>query len=248
MLSLAVLALFFLTAELFQRTVVVALISSRPPWRRGVLTWWVRVVATTVVGVVRFVGGVRAQLLASIPARAGTLILMNHQSLLDIPIAVVSVEDGYPVIVTRERYRKGYPLVSHMIRLYGYPTVRPGEHAASQLESLRKAAAGAEGPLLIYPEGTRSRDGAVRPFKTAGLHAILEVGPWSVYLLVVDGLMKTAGISDYMRNITSATIRVESVGPFSYDGSSEDAEKFIAFMRARMIEKLAEMRACAPVG
>jgi len=102
--------------------------------------------------------------------------------------------------------------------------------------------------LLIYPEGTRSRDGAIRPFKTAGLKAILEVGPWSVYLLVIDGLMNTADVVGYMRNVSSATIHVESVGPFTYDGSSDDTEKFIASMRARMIEKLADMRARAPTG
>ena len=51
--------------------------------------------------------------------------LMNHQSLFDIPLVVQSVVRGYPRIVTRQRYSRSIPLISHMVKLYQYPVVAP---------------------------------------------------------------------------------------------------------------------------
>jgi 1-acyl-sn-glycerol-3-phosphate acyltransferase len=238
---------FFVTADLVQRTLVVLAVKAFPRARERVLSAWVRLVNATLLGIVRVVGGARFSITARIPFAPGTLVLMNHQSLLDIPVAIESVDGGYPMIVARERYARGFPLISHMIRLYGHPTVRPGEHAATQLEALRHATETAKRPVLLYPEGTRSRDGGIRPFKKAGLGAILTVRPWSVHVLVGDGLFGVAGLSGFVKRVGAATIRAESIGPFPFDHLKDDAETFISTMEKVMIEKLAEMRGSAVI-
>jgi 1-acyl-sn-glycerol-3-phosphate acyltransferase len=188
------------------------------------------------------VGGAKLDLRAKIPADVGVLILMNHQSLLDIPIAMNCVVGGYPRIVARDRYRSGYPLVSHMIRLYGHPTVRPGEHAGVQIDALRRIAEESDRAILIYPEGSRTPDGRIRKFKTAGLKAILTAHPWSVYLLVGDGMCETAGLGGFVRNVSSSVIITESEGPFAFSGEGKAVDEFIALMERRMIDKLDQMR------
>ena len=180
-----------------------------------------------------------------IPAQPGLLVLMNHQSLLDIPLVFACFTDGYPMVVTRERYRTGYPLVSHMIRLYGHPTVRPGEHAAVQLEALRRTAATCDRPVVIYPEGSRTRDGEVRPFKTAGLKAILSARRWSVHVVVGDGLWAMARVGGFVGHVSSARIHLEDAGPFAFDPEKDDVDTFCAAMEKEMVRKLAEMRASA---
>jgi 1-acyl-sn-glycerol-3-phosphate acyltransferase len=242
-LTLVVSGFVFVGLDLIQRTLIVAIIKVWPRSRERVLSGWVKRVYSTILWVPTHVGGAKMEILAAIPAEAGVLVLMNHQSLLDIPIAFACMTGGYPKVVTRERYRKGYPVVSHMVRLYGHPTVRPGEHAAIQLEALRRMAAAADRPVVIYPEGSRARDGKIRPFKTAGLKAMLSARPWSVYVLVADGLWKTAGLKGFVKHMTSTRVRVESVGPFGFDATKDDADRFIASMELRMTEKLAEMRA-----
>jgi len=234
---------FFLVADLVERTLVVVVIRTRPRLRDRVLTRWVGFVDARIMGLVGRVGGARLDLRARIPARPGVLILMNHQSLLDIPVAIGCVEGGYPKIVTRERYRHGYPLVSHMIRLCGHPTVRPGEHAAVQLAALRRMAEEADRAVLIYPEGSRAPDGQIRRFKTAGLKAILGARPWSVYLLVADGMCAATGLGGFVKNISSSVIRTESEGPFPFDSGKGNVDEFIASMETRMIRKLSQMRA-----
>jgi 1-acyl-sn-glycerol-3-phosphate acyltransferase len=170
---------------------------------------------------------------------------MNHQSLLDIPVVIECVKGGYPIIVTRERYAKGHPLLSHMIRLYGHPTVRPGEHAGARLDNLRRVVAATARPVVLFPEGTRSRDGGIRPFKRAGLGAILGARTWSVHVVVGDGMFGVADVSRFVNRVGSTEIRVESAGPFRFDHRKDDAESFISKMEGVMTGKLAEMRGSA---
>lgn len=241
-LALGLEALFFLAADFVQRTLVVGVIRIRRRSRERVLTAWGRFVNGVILWLIRVVGGAKVRIVAKIPFEPGTLVLMNHQSLMDIPVALTCVEGGYPIIVARERYARGYPLLSHTIRLYGHPTVRPGEHAAAQLELLKQATRAATRPVVLYPEGTRSRDGGIRPFKKAGLQAILSTRRWSVHVLVGDGMFGAAGLKDFVKNVGRTTIRAESAGPFSFDHLNDDADGFIASMEGAMTRKLAEMR------
>lgn len=188
------------------------------------------------------IGGAKIDNQVAIPAEPGALILMNHQSLLDIPVAFEFTTGGYSKVVTRTRYSRKIPLVSHMLRLYGHPLVDPGRDVAAQLARLRALAATTTHPLLIFPEGSRTRDGEIRPFRTAGLEAILAARRWKVYVVVVEGLWNCAKLVDYVRNISSVRARVESAGPFESPGREEAPGPFIERMRGVMCDKLHEMR------
>jgi 1-acyl-sn-glycerol-3-phosphate acyltransferase len=238
-------AILFLALDLVQRTVIVGIIRVCPRSRARVLTDWATCVYRAVLWVPRHIGGAKINIRVKIPAEPGTLVVMNHQSLLDIPLVFACVDRGYPMVVARERYRRRHLVVSHMIRLYGHPTVRPGEHAAVQLEALRRSAAIAIRPVVIYPEGSRTRDGEVRPFKTAGLKAILSGRRWLVRVVVVDGVWRMAKLGGFVRHVSSAAIQVEGAGPFAFDPNRDDAESFCAAMEQQMIQKLAEMRSAA---
>jgi 1-acyl-sn-glycerol-3-phosphate acyltransferase len=131
--------------------------------------------------------------------------------------------------------------------LYGHPTVRPGELAGARLDTLRRVAETAERPVVLYPEGTRSRDGRIRPFKRAGLRAILGARIWSVHVVVGDGMFGVADLSGFLNRAGRTTIRVESAGPFRFDHRKDDAESFISKMEGVMTAKLAEMRGSAGV-
>ena len=84
----------------------------------------------------RSVGGASLQFPPQVvPCAPGKLILMNHQSVIDILLVVKSVAYGYPRIVTRARYGRFIPLISHLVRLYQYPTVDPTANPREVLKS-----------------------------------------------------------------------------------------------------------------
>ena len=115
------------------------------PWfGRRSLRWqasWFRLWANIMLQTIRISCGVRFRPLPSVPGDPGTLILMNHQSILDIPYLGACLSKNYPLFVTRRRYAKGIPLVSKMLRSYNFPLVDPARFSASQLNALAETAA-----------------------------------------------------------------------------------------------------------
>ncbi len=241
-LTAALLGLILLIMDLIQRTLLVGIIKVRPSSRESVLIGWKRLLGQIVVWNIQRIGGATLDIRPRIRSRSGVLILSNHQSLLDIPLIIHCVKDGYALFVTRERYSRGFPLISKIIRLYGHPTVRPGEHNARQLERLKKTAAEADFPMVIFPEGSRTRDGKIGRFRTAGLRVILGARKWLVYVVVVDGFWKSAHVGGFIRNVGSMRGMVDSVGPFEFDPKHDSMNGFIADMDRRMRDKLQEMR------
>ncbi len=192
------------------------------------------------------VGRARFDIGPRIPFAAGHLILMNHQSLLDIPVGCGIVADGYPSFVTHYRYTKGIPLVSHVIGMMSGISVYPGKMGKAELERLAQAGRAAEHPVLLFPEGHRTNDGEIRPWKRGALDAFLSARAWMVHVVVVDGLWEAARIPDFIRTLARIRCRVETAGAFEYDGRGRAShDEFVERMRAAMCDKLAEMRRAA---
>ncbi len=248
-LALTFACLVLLLLDPVQRLVIAPWVRLAPSRRIRVLTRWQRFLAYVVLRSVSTIGGAGIPTLPAIPGRGDTLVLMNHQSLLDIPLVVASVEGAYPRIVTRKRYFRWIPLISHMVRLYQYPVVDPSANAGrlrQMLDSIREAARTTEVPLAIFPEGTRTRDGEIGRFKTTGLGLILEQRPWMVYVLVADGFWQRAKMKHFLGGMGAIRGRIELMGPFEWSDVTADPAPFIREMRQHMVRRLAEMRAAVP--
>ena len=210
---------------------------------------WQQGIASTVLGLVRFVGGARIGDIPQLPSGSGVLILMNHQSLLDIPLVVRSVRPGYPRIITRARYASGKPLISHMLKLYQYPLVDPRATVRSDLERLAQTAAESPVPMVIYPEGTRTRNGSLGRFKRSGLKAILDARSWEVWLVTADGYWQCAKLEDFRESVSSIRGTMTADGPWKSPGPGADPtemEAFIRDMEARMGHALEDLRQGKP--
>jgi 1-acyl-sn-glycerol-3-phosphate acyltransferase len=241
--TLALVSVLFVMAELLSRLIVVPIVRLRPHRRERILARWAQSLRKAVLGLVRGVGRAHFDIRAEIPAQGGILMVMNHQSLLDIPVAFACVPEGYPRMVTHARYGKGIPLVSHMIDLYGHIPVYPGRTGRGELDSLADTARSSQLPIAIFPEGHRTRDGEIREWKRAGLDAFLSARDWTVYVLVLDGLWRTARIPDFIRNLGGVRCRVECAGRFEYDGRGREShDEFVDRLRRVMCDKLAAMR------
>ncbi|MGH2569914.1 MAG: lysophospholipid acyltransferase family protein [bacterium] len=219
------------------------------PWarRRGepdpaVLTRWQAAVADFTLGLVRRIGGARFRSFPRIPGRAGTLVVMNHQSLLDIPLVIKCTAERYPRIVTRGRYAKGVPLVSHMLALYRHPLVEPGLMTEEKLAELGATARTSEHPIVIFPEGTRSRDGHIGRFQRAGLRAMLQARDWDVWVVVGDGMWRCARLADFVRGIGSVEVRMLADGPLHFSPAQDHVDAFIDDLQGRMVSGLERLR------
>jgi 1-acyl-sn-glycerol-3-phosphate acyltransferase len=241
--ALALVGLFFVVSEIWGRLVVTPFVYLFPLQQERALRAHYTHSNQIVLWILRGIGRARFDVRPRIPCRGGILIVMNHQSLVDIPVAASMIVDGVPRFVTHHRYARGVPLISYMIRMSGSIPVYPGQTGTAELARLAEVARTAERPIVLYPEGHRTRDGEIRPWKRGALDAFLSARAWTVHVVVIDGLWKSARIPEFAKNLTQIRCRVESAGVFEYDDrGGESQREFTERMRSAMCDKLSAMR------
>lgn len=244
-ITLTLVSIVFVAGDIWGRMVELRM-RMAPQRSEELLRAHVRRLRRTMMAILRHVGRARFDVAPRIPCRGGILVVMNHQSLLDIPVGAEMVPDGYPRYVTHYRYAKGIPLVSHMIRMMRAIPVYPGRMGKEEFERLAEAGRTAEHPIVLFPEGHRTKDGEIRPWKRGALDAFLSARAWTVHVVVLDGLWNSARIPEFTRTLTRIRCRFESAGVFEYDGRSATShDEFVHRIRAAMCDKLAEMRSAA---
>jgi 1-acyl-sn-glycerol-3-phosphate acyltransferase len=244
--ALGLVGLAFPLLDLFQRIAVAGWARLRPSRRIATLGWWINRMRVFVVWCLERIGGATIPMPERVVASGpGTLIVMNHQSLIDIPLMVGVVRGGYPRIVTRARYSRFIPLISHMVRLYQYPVVDPrakAHHVRKSLSSMAEAAETSEVPIGIFPEGTRTRNGEIGRFKVRGLNSLLRVRPWTVHLFVSDGYWQRAKLKHFVRGMADIRGRTVYLGSVEWTDPTADPQPFVDELRERLVEGLAELR------
>ena len=238
-------ALLFSASDLLQRVVVYPVTWMLSKHRAVILGRWQRYLCRTLFMILKVVGGADIPRPSRLPGGPGVLILMNHQSILDIPMVIASVHGAFLRIVTRQRYAKWIPIISHTIRTLEYPVVDPGAKAGTTrryLERLGQVARTSDVPLVLFPEGTRTRNGKIGRFQTSGLERILKARDWMVYVLVSDGYWRHAKLADFAGGMQEIKGHLSVLGPFEWNHPEADPGEFIQRMRDLMVEELARIR------
>ncbi len=99
----------------------------------------------------------------------------NHESALDIWVVFEVLPRNFRFIAKQELFRM--PVFGWYLSLGGHIPVDRGNHARA-LQSLRRAGEAVRSgtSLVVFPEGTRSRDGRVQPFKKGSFVVAMEAG------------------------------------------------------------------------
>jgi 1-acyl-sn-glycerol-3-phosphate acyltransferase len=112
--------------------------------------------------------------LPSLPA--GPLIFAsNHESALDIWALVSRLPRSIRFVAKKELFE--IPIFGWYMRLGGHVSVDRRRHGPA-VQSLRRAAESVRAgtSLIVFPEGTRSLDGRVHPFKKGPFVVAMEAG------------------------------------------------------------------------
>ncbi len=115
----------------------------------------------------------------NIPTDQPLIIVTNHQSMYDIPPIIWHMRKYHPKFVSKIELGKGIPSVSYNLRHGGSVLInrKDPKQSIAQLEKLGNYIEAHNRSAVIFPEGTRSRTGEPKPFRTTGLKVLMKNAP-----------------------------------------------------------------------
>ncbi len=130
-----------------------------------------------------------------LPIDKPVLVISNHQSMWDISPVIWKLRKKRTKYIAKASLAKYIPSISYNLKYGGSVSIDRNDPAGS-IEKIKKFAefiAENKFAICIYPEGTRSRNGKIKPFKSAGIEAILKVIP---DINIVPIAIKNTGLID----------------------------------------------------
>lgn len=115
----------------------------------------------------------------NIDANQPLIIVANHQSMYDISPLMWHMRKHHPKFISKKELGKGIPSVSYNLRHGGSVLIdrkKPIE-SIKAIEDFAKRVEKNNWAAVIFPEGTRSRTGKPKPFKTKGLITLINHMP-----------------------------------------------------------------------
>ena len=163
---------------------------------------------------------------ALVEAGKGYLIVANHQSLFDVPLFGGVLVSNYPKYGAKQELGKWIPTISFNLRRGGNVLI----DRTNRIESMRairdfgKTVQARGVSAVVFPEGSRSRDGHLKEFKPGGTIALLKAADQlPVVPAVIDGSWKL--LRHKLMPIPAGTrVRIRFLDPIPRQPNEDPAE------------------------
>jgi 1-acyl-sn-glycerol-3-phosphate acyltransferase len=114
------------------------------------------------------------------------LVISNHQSMYDVSLLTEVFNSHQPRFISKKELGKWVPAVSFIARNNKTALIdrKNRTQALAEIERVARLTFAEKAALIIFPEGTRARDGQMKPFKRAGIASILTQIPQATIIPV----------------------------------------------------------------
>ncbi len=190
------------------------------------------------------VAGVKLEVVQRAPLdpRRPYIVMANHASTVDIWAMFVAVPVPFRFIAKKQL--GAIPIFGWAMRAGRFIFI-DRQNAASARRSIEEAARRIKSgqSVVIFPEGTRTRDGRLNPFKKGGFHLALDSGA-DIVPVAIQGSRAVMPRGSIL--IRSGTVRLEIGAPISTAGLSPgDREVLATRVRGEIAQMLGEPPAVA---
>lgn len=163
------------------------------------------------------------------------IIVANHQSMYDIPPLIWYLRKHHVKFISKKELGKGIPSVSYNLRHGGSVLIDRKDAIGSikAIENFAERISQNNWAAVIFPEGTRSRDGNPKPFKTKGLLTMIKHAPDALIVpITINNSWKTLRYGKFPMGLGSRiTFRVHK--PMSIN-QYEDKLELIRIVEAQV--------------
>jgi 1-acyl-sn-glycerol-3-phosphate acyltransferase len=187
------------------------------------------------------IAGVEARVtgLEHVKPEQNYLFIGNHLSLMDTPVILSKIPHQFLFLVNVRFVRM--PFLGTHLRRGGHIPIDSNDTRAS-LRALNDAAKRMRErnvSMLVFPEGSRSKDGRIAEFKEGAAVIAIKAGV-PVLPFVLRGTREILPVGS--AHIRKGVVDLAVGPPISTEGLTlKDRERFTAVMRARLIEMHQEM-------
>lgn len=183
------------------------------------------------------------------PLPRACILVSNHQSLLDIPMLIMGIPERSLNFIAKHSLKYHIPLVSKCLRYSGSALIqRPRKQPrARQIRAMlreirRFSSLVKEGYTpVVFPEGTRSRDGRVHRFYTGGLGAVLAEQSIPLVTVALDGGNRLRGLSGVAR-IGRTRYRVKLLSVYPPPTNKDELRSLTTRMHDEISSQITEWR------
>ena len=153
----------------------------------------------------------------SLPVGQTIIAISNHQSMYDMPMIIWYLRKINLKFVSKKELAKGIPSISYNLRHSGAALIDRNDkaQALAEIEKLGKLIQEKKLSALIFPEGTRSETGILKPFSIGGISTLLKEAPDALILpLVINNSWKIFRYGQFPLSF-GEKISLEVLEPFS---------------------------------
>jgi 1-acyl-sn-glycerol-3-phosphate acyltransferase len=168
----------------------------------------------------------------------------NHQSFIEVPLFVTYL-DRYPGYLAKKEVFK-YPIFGYGISLIKVVpidrsnSIAAVENAKAATENIRQGKS-----YMVYPEGTRSKDGKLQPFKKGAFMMAIDAGV-PIVPVTISGATKIMPKGEI--KVTPSTVHITIHEPISTKGySKENIAELMERTRKKVYSALSEEERAATV-
>ena len=140
------------------------------------------------------------------------IIISNHQSLIDIPCYMRFFRTRDLRFVAKAELGRHIPLVSEMLRGQKHCLISRKASAVTAMRTIEKFGKQVidehQIPVL-FPEGTRSKDGNVGKFYSAGFRKLCDSSGLPVAVCALDGGWRVGNLKNIMTNLENGSYQVK---------------------------------------
>lgn len=115
----------------------------------------------------------------NIPLNQPVIFIANHQSMYDIPGIIWFLRKYHVKFISKIELTKGIPSISFNLKYGGGANInrKDSKQSVSEIIKLGRRMKDNNWSALIFAEGTRAKDGQVKPFQVGGIATLLKAVP-----------------------------------------------------------------------
>ena len=128
--------------------------------------------------------------LEKIPQNRPLIIVSNHQTTIDIPAVIIGFRKNHPKFISKIELGNWIPSISYNLRHGGSVLIdrKNPRQSVKDILMLGRHIEANNYAACIFPEGTRTRDGKLKPFMPAGIASLIKTSPSALIVpFAIDG-------------------------------------------------------------